>query len=108
MLLIVFFPNFVPSVFFIDYVDIVTNSNTTRRYGDENFVLNQLFKTEEERLLYNQSMGIYSSNIQRASLASSSNIYYVQLCDFFKQGKIPMLFQHSDIQYNLDYVPYPC
>ena len=92
------YPNFVPAVQFIDRIDILQNGNTWTRYGDEQFLINNLFKPDEQRLLYNTSIGNYSSNTQRAVLASTSNYFYIPLDTFFNASHMPLLHPHSDIQ----------
>ena len=92
------YPNFVPSVQWIDRIDILQNGNTFTRYGDEQLLINNLFKSDEQRLLYNTSIGNYSSSAQRATLASTSSYYFIPLSTFINQAHIPLLHPHSDIQ----------
>ena len=92
------YPNFTPTAFWIDHIDYLMNGKTITRYGDEQFITNNLFKSDEERKLWNQSIGSYDSNTQRAYLASTSNTYYLALSSFIDQAHMPLLFQHNDLQ----------
>lgn len=91
---------FVPTQHFINHIDYVQNGNIIDTYYPlDQFLQQQLFQRDEDRLISNTASGLYSSTAQRITMASAANAYYLPLNDFFKQAKmIPMLENCHNLQ----------
>ena len=90
--------NFIPAYFHPQRIEFVQNGNVlSTNYPTEQFILNNLFKTDEERKMSNQGAGLYDSSSQRIRMAGSS--YYLDLFAYFQMcGGIPVLENTHQIQ----------
>ena len=93
------YPNFNPAFCWFQRIEILQNATVIDTiYPEEQFILQQFFNRDEQRTFINEGAGIYSSNAQRATLASSTSNYYVNLKTYFDQCHIPLYTNASDIQ----------
>ena len=73
-------PRYTPAYFWIQRLELVQNNNVIDTvYGTQQFISNQLFNFDEQRNLINQGCGVYQNTTQRATLAATSNTYYVDI-----------------------------
>ena len=91
--------HFVPSYFFCSRIEWVQNGKVLDTYWPvEQFLRNQLYVEDEDRVFYNICAGAYQSTSQRVTMASTANSYYLPLRGLFKQGSpLPLL----DISHNI-------
>ena len=94
------FPNFNPFTFAIQRFEIYINGNCIdTKYPTEQFIQQQFYSgTDEQRLFVNNGQGNYSSNTQRATLASSTNNYYVPLKTLIDETHLAILTSRDEIQ----------
>jgi hypothetical protein len=103
------YPNFNPAFYFFTRIELVLGTVVIDTlYNNQQFLMNQLFKTDEQRALANYACGNYSTSAvaSRGTLASSTSNYFVDLFTLFDQNDIPLLFNHTDVQLRVytDYV----
>lgn len=91
---------FNPSFFWFTRIEILQANNVIQTiYPGEQFLLHNLFQSDEKRALMNQSTGLYSSTAQRTTLATATNNYYLPLWSYFKQsGGIELLKPAHNVQ----------
>jgi len=90
---------YTPCWFWVQRIELVMNNNVIDTiYGNQQFLLHQLFNFDEKRKFLNITAGDYSSVAQRVALASSSNDYYLPLWSFFKQTHLVAISPKDDIQ----------
>ena len=93
---------FNPAWFFFTRIEIVQGGNVIKTiHGNQQFLKNQLFEWEEDRLCINQSAGVYSNTTQRTALSSTSttNTLYANLRTYFDEiGGVPVLSDSHAIQ----------
>lgn len=93
------YPNYTPAYKWIQRLELAMNDKVIDTYyPDEQFIMNQLFVSDEKRRLNNNSCGAYDSLAQRNTLATATSNYFVNLFNCFQQAHIPLLFAHSNIQ----------
>jgi hypothetical protein len=92
--------HFVPSWFFATRIEYVQNGKVVENYWPvEQFLRNQLYVEDEDRVFLNIGAGAYQSTAQRIAMASTANSYYLPLRGLFKQGcSIPLLDVSHNIQ----------
>jgi len=92
-------PRYTPAYFWFSRIELVQNNNVIDTiYANQQFISNQLFNFDEQRNLINLGCGAYNNTTQRATLAASTNSYYVDLWNYFQQGHLPILSQKDDLQ----------
>lgn len=85
---------YVPAQFFVDHIDYIFGGNIIDTYTPLNqFLLPQLFESDENRSIANFSSGPYASTTKRIAMATTSNSYYLPLYDFFRQSKTIALLE---------------
>lgn len=91
---------FSPSQFLVNHIDIVQSNNIiTTIYPEEQFIQQQLFECDEDRLLQNIASGLYSSTALRTTMATTGSFYYLPLWDYFKTiGNLPIFDQNQSLQ----------
>jgi len=95
------YPQFNPAWYFFIRIELVMAGVVVDTiYGNQQFLMNQLFKTDEERALANYAAGNYSTlaGSSRNTLATSTSNYFVDLFTLFNQNNIPLLFNHTELQ----------
>ena len=85
--------HFVPTWFWFTRIELAVNNIVVETlYPTEQFLRNQLYEYDEQRLYYNLIAGNYASTAQRIAMCASANSYYLPLRGFFKAGAgIPLL-----------------
>ena len=84
-------PRYTPAYFWFTRIEIVQNNNVIDTvYANQQFIMNQLYNFDEQRLLINIGCGIYNNPTQRATLAATGSTYYVDLWNYFQQGHLPI------------------
>ena len=90
--------SFNPASTWITHVDILQNGKITDSiYGDQTFLMNQLFNCDEDRLLINNAQGNYANVAQRIAMAATASTYYVDLVTFFNQSNLTLLETKDNI-----------
>lgn len=93
---------FNPAWYFFTRIEIVQGGNVIKTiHGNQQFLKNQLFEWEKDRLSINQSAGAYSNTTQRGALSSTSttNTLYANLRTYFDEiGGVPVLNDSHSIQ----------
>jgi hypothetical protein len=80
-------------------IEIVINNQVIDTiYPEQQFLMNNLFVTDEDRALVNFAAGSYSNTTQRSNLASATSDYYVNLWTLFNQCNPALLYPKDDIQ----------
>ena len=80
---------------------MLANNNVTINtlYPVVNFIAQQFFYEDEDRLLINNMQGSYNSLPQRATLASTAGQnYYIKLRTFYYEFYIPILSDSHNLQ----------
>ena len=91
--------HYTPAWFWFNRIELLVNNIVIDTvYGNQQFILNQLFNVDEKRKFMNVSAGDYASVSQRVALASTVNDYYVPLWTFFKQTHQCAITAKDDIQ----------
>ena len=92
-------PYYTPAWFWINRLELTINNTVIDTiYGNQQFLLHQLFNYDEKRKYLNITAGDYGSKSQRKGLASTANDYYVPLWSFFKQTHITAISPKDDVQ----------
>ena len=92
-------PYYTPAWFWINRLELTINNTVIDTiYGNQQFLLHQLFNYDEKRKYLNITAGDYGSKTQRKGLASTANDYYVPLWSFFKQTHITAISPKDDVQ----------
>ena len=94
------YPNFSPAVFWTTKIELVVNNVTIDTlYPTSNFIAQQFFNEDEDRVLINDAEGSYSSLQQRNTMATTSGQnYYVKLRTFYNECHIPILTDSHNLQ----------
>lgn len=94
---------FVPAYFFFTRIEIVQNNNVIDTlYPGDQFLRNQLYCYDEDRVYKNMGAGLYNSTAQRVTLAGSATSYYLPLVSYFNQGNsIPVLDNAHNVQFRI-------
>ena len=80
-------------------IEIVINNQVIDTiYPEQQFLLNNLFVSDEKRTIVNTASGSYSNPTQRISLALGTTDYYVNLWTFFNQSHLSLLYPKDDLQ----------
>jgi hypothetical protein len=93
------YPHFSPATFFTTKVEIVVNNITIDTlYPVSNFVSQQFFNDDNDRVYINDMQGAYNSIIQRNTLSTASSNYYVKLRTVYNECHIPILSDSHNLQ----------
>ena len=93
------YPNFSPATFFTTKVEIVVNNVTVDTlYPVSNFVSQQFFNDDNDRVYINNMQGSYNSLTQRNTLATATSNYYVKLRTIYNECHIPILSDAHNLQ----------
>ena len=93
------YPHFSPATFFPTKVEIVINNITIDTlYAVSNFVAQQFFNHDEDRVYINDMQGAYNSIIQRNTLSTATSNYYVKLRSIYNECHIPILSDSHNVQ----------
>ena len=93
------YPNYNPSFFFLQRVEIVINNSIIDTiYPEEQWLRQQLFEYDEKRKYLNLLCGDYSNPAQRSNLANAQNDYYIPLWSFFKQTHLNLFTTAHNVQ----------
>jgi len=93
------YPHFSPATFFTSKVEIVINNITVDTlYPLSNFVSQQFFNHDEDRVYINNMQGSYNSLPQRNTLATATSNYYVKLRTIYNECHIPILSDAHNLQ----------
>ncbi len=91
--------NFIPASLWFQKVDIVIGGNVIDTYySQQNFLLENLFNIDEDRIYLNNQMGNYSSVAQRYAMATQTSNYFVNLKTLFNQIHLTTLTPNHQIQ----------
>ena len=90
---------YTPATHWISRLEITINNVVIDTvYGNQQFLLNQMFNEDIKRQYINDGIGNYASVSQRQTLASTANDYYIPLWTFFRQTHMPYLYPKDDVQ----------
>ena len=90
---------YTPAPFWISRLEITINNVVIDTvYGNQQFLLNQMFNEDLKRAYINNGIGNYASVSQRQTLASTANDYYIPLWSFFRQTHMPFIHPKDDVQ----------
>ena len=93
------FPHFSPASFFTTKVELVVNNVTIDTlYPVSNFISQQFFNHDEDRVYINNMQGSYNSLPQRNTLATTTSNYYIKLRTFYNECHIPILSDSHNLQ----------
>ena len=93
------FPHFSPASFFTTKVELVVNNVTIDTlYPVSNFISQQFFNHDEDRVYINNMQGSYNSLAQRNTLATTTSNYYIKLRTFYNECHIPILSDSHNLQ----------
>ena len=93
------YPHFSPATFFTSKVEIVINNITVDTlYPLSNFVSQQFFNDDSDRVYINNMQGSYNSIAQRNTLATATSNYYVKLRTIYNECHIPILSDAHNLQ----------
>ena len=94
------YPHFSPATFWLSKIELVVNNVTIDTlYPVVNFIAQQFFYEDEDRLLINNMQGSYNSLPQRATLASTAGQnYYIKIRTFYNEAHIPILTDSHNLQ----------
>jgi hypothetical protein len=91
-----------PCQYWFDHIDILYMGNILKTIRpDDAFLRQQLFYTEEERVVMNCGSGLYSSSAQRVALGAQTPgaRYYLYLPDIYNVAKsVPVLTPSHQVQ----------
>ena len=91
--------NFIPASLWFQRVDLVIGGNIIDSYyGQCNYLLNNLFNIDEDRVYLNNQQGNYSSVAQRNLMASQTSNYFVNIKSLFNQIHLSTLTPNHQIQ----------
>lgn len=100
------YPHFNPAWFWADRIEVVQNSIVIDTiYPQLQFLQNNLFQTDMDRVFSNNLAGNYASNAQRTALATTGSNYYASLWTYFKQGNLPLLTNAHEISFRVYMAP---
>ena len=90
---------YTPATYWISRLEITINNVVIDTvYGNQQFLLNQMFNEDLKREYINNGMGDYRSVAERQVTASTSNDYYIPLWSFFRQTHMPFIYPKDDVQ----------
>ena len=93
------YPHFSPATFWTTKIELVVNNVTIDTlYPVSNFVNQQYFNDDNDRVYLNDMQGAYNSIIQRNTLATATSNYYVRLRTFYNECHIPILSDSHNLQ----------
>ena len=93
------YPILNPAYFWFSKLEILINNNVIDTiYPDHQFILSNLYSSDEDRLLNNYSSGSYLSNTSRYTLTNSGGSWYVSLKTLFNQTHMAILSQSHEVQ----------
>ena len=94
------YPHFNPATFWMSKLEIVINNVTVDTlYPLTNFINQQFYSEDEDRVLSNNMQGSYSSIVQRNTLATTAGSnYYIKLRTLFNEAHIPILSDAHNVQ----------
>jgi hypothetical protein len=77
---------------------VVNNVTVDTLYPVSNFVSQQFFNDDNDRVYINDMQGAYNSIIQRNTLATATTNYYIKLRTFYNECHIPILSDSHNLQ----------
>ena len=78
---------YIPIQFHVDHIDVISNGSILSTiYPETQFLQQNLYFRDEDRLLSNLGSGIYSNPTALATLADNQNTYYFNLFDYMKSA----------------------
>jgi hypothetical protein len=90
---------YTPAWFWFSRIELTINNVVIDTvYGNQQYLLNQMFNEDLKRQYINIGTGNYASVSQRQTLASTANDYYIPLWAFFRQTHMPYIFPKDDVQ----------
>ena len=95
------YPYLNPAYFWFQKIEIIINNNVVDTiYGEEQFLLNNLYFADEDRLCNNLSSGLYSNpSTNRYTLTNTAGSnWYVNLKSLFNTTHMALLTQNHEIQ----------
>ncbi len=97
------FPNMSPTPFWVSKMDIRVGGTSIegQRLDFDQFVLNQILNTDEERFSCNYAMGDYLSDSSRLTQASGTSDYYLPLKCFVNETGYPLMNQNLELEIQL-------
>ena len=97
------YPHFNPATFWILKAELVINNVTVDTlYPVQEFISQQFFWEDEDRVLISNMQGSYNSLAQRYALSSTAGSnYYVKLRSFYNECHIPILTDSHNLQIRL-------
>ena len=84
---------YTPADFLWDRIEITwSGGNVVQNlYGDANFIQNQLFRTDESRLINNVTMGDYKTTANRITRSGATNYWWSNIKSIFNEVHFPQL-----------------
>ena len=90
---------YTPAWFWFSRIELTINNVVIDTiYGNQQFLLNQMFNEDLKRQYINLGCGNYASTSQRQTLASTATDYYIPLWAFFRQTHMPFVHSKDDMQ----------
>jgi hypothetical protein len=81
------YPRFQPANYFFDRIEILVGGNIVQTVLPDSVIFrNNLFQIDAERKFFNLGTGDYASASQRASMASTTSTYNIDLTSFVSQS----------------------
>lgn len=92
------YPQYVPGYFFFTRIDIFVGSNCIDSiYPLQQFVNSQIFNDDCDRWFISNGCGAYNSASQRATMASTSNSYFIPIRSFFNQSHMSLINNNHNV-----------
>ena len=83
------YPNLNPAILWFLHIDLYIGGKIYQQiFGIEQFITKQLFQLDDERVIENSAMGLYSSSASRFTQFASSNYVYLDLWTMFNIADI--------------------
>jgi len=93
---------FTPAQFMINNIVCQQGNDAIETlYPEEQFIQQQLFLNEQDRLPDNLLSGLYSSTSKRTTLAGAQNVYYIPLWNYVRQCTALCLNEKHNIQFKI-------
>jgi hypothetical protein len=95
-----YYPHFSPAYFWWTRIEVVINGQVmTTHYNSEQFIMNQLFQEDEDRIFVNNCAGNYASIQQRNTMSTTAGSSYIcTLKTLFDQIHYPLLADAHSVQ----------
>jgi hypothetical protein len=93
------YPRFSPVFFWFSRIEIVSSGQVLDTlYPTHQFIMNQITKTDLQRLSINVQGGHYGNDTQRNTLSTATNSWFLNLQCLLDQNNIPFLAQQHELQ----------